>query len=68
MAADGLVRSLDELARSETNPYRWPSDRLSRPDHPTTRLPLRIRALLVIGLAIVAWLPIAAGYAIANWL
>jgi hypothetical protein len=72
MGARGLVR----LGTTDQSghlipvgiPYRRRRGAVSRQDHQPTKLPPRTRVLIIIGLAILAWLPIiAVGYAITVW-
>jgi hypothetical protein len=72
MGVDGLVR-LGTLDQSERPKARFDrrSDRFAPPHHayPANKLPLRTRALIIIGLAVLAWLPvIAIGCAMYVWI
>ena len=73
MGARGLVR-LGTTDQSGSLvpvgiPYRRRRRAISRQDYQSTKLPRRTRVLIIIGLAILAWLPIiAVGYAITVWI
>ena len=72
MAARGAVRlkTADQPGLTALNvPYRRARRAASRQFYRQDKLPLRTRAMIIIGLAALAWLPvIAVGYAVALWI
>jgi hypothetical protein len=71
MGARGVVRlgTVERTAGRLSTADRPGRVVVSRPDYPATKLPFRTRALLIIGLALLAWVPVlAAGYVIAVWI
>ena len=71
MGARGVVRlgTVERTAGPLRAANRPETVGASRRDHLATKLPLRTRALIIIGLALLAWVPVlAVGYAIAVWI